>query len=135
MLQVFFLFNFPPSFYLKSHDRTRTRDSLCQCGVTRAGQHRGGRYISLTPSPWTPHDGLPKWTASMDSQMVYLDGLLNKLPRKKNRKKHYPLVVCFGSREHANSKPHFSLITVFSKFVDDSLPGVLDADAFEEGNP
>ena len=43
--------------------------------------------------------------------------------------------VNFGSREHANSKPHFSLITVFSKFVDDSLPGVLDADAFEEGKP
>ena len=43
--------------------------------------------------------------------------------------------VNFGSREHANSKPHFSLITVFSKFVDDSLPGVLNADAFEEGKP
>ena len=37
----FFLFNFPPSFYLKSHDRTRIRDFLCQCGVTRAGQYRG----------------------------------------------------------------------------------------------
>lgn len=40
--------------------------------------------------------------------------------------------VNFGSREHANSKPHFSLITVFI-FVDDSLPGFLDADGFEEG--
>ena len=38
---VFFLFNFPPSFYLKSHHRTGMRDSLCQCGVTRAGQCRG----------------------------------------------------------------------------------------------
>ena len=37
----FFLFNFPPSFYLKSHDRTRIRDSLYQCGVTHAGQYRG----------------------------------------------------------------------------------------------
>ena len=37
----FFLFTFPPSSYLKSHDRTRIRDSLCQCGVTRTGQYRG----------------------------------------------------------------------------------------------
>ena len=29
--------------------------------------------------------------------------------------------VNFGRREHANSKPHFCLITVFSKFVDDSF--------------
>lgn len=40
--------------------------------------------------------------------------------------------VNFGSREHANSKAHFSLITVFI-FVDDSLSGFLDADGFEEG--
>ena len=46
LLQVFFPFNFPPSFYscilhLKSHDawiRDRMRDSLCLCGVKRAGQ-------------------------------------------------------------------------------------------------
>ena len=45
LLQAFFSFNFPPIFfflylYLKSHDRTRIRDSLFQCGVTRAGQYR-----------------------------------------------------------------------------------------------
>ena len=30
-----------------------------------------------------PHDGLPKWTTLVDSQMDYLDGLPNKLPWKK----------------------------------------------------
>ena len=45
----FFLFNFPPSFYLKSHDRTRIRDSLCQCGVTHAGQYRRSPVFPLIP--------------------------------------------------------------------------------------
>ena len=46
IVQVFFLFQFSTKFlflylYLKSHDRNRIRDSLCQCGVTRASQYRG----------------------------------------------------------------------------------------------
>ena len=50
------------------------------------------------------------------------------------------IIVCisvfcanFGSQKHANSKRHFYLITIYSIFVDDSLPGFLDADTFEEG--
>ena len=43
-----------------------------------------GRYISLTPSPWT---------TAMGCQMDYLYGLPKKLPlEKKNRKKYYPLI-------------------------------------------
>ena len=46
VVQGFFLFKFSTKFlflylYLKSHDRNRIRDSLCQCGVTRASQCRG----------------------------------------------------------------------------------------------
>ena len=40
-LPFFIKFNGPLKLPYKSHDRTRIRDSLCQCGVTRAGQYRG----------------------------------------------------------------------------------------------
>jgi len=64
----------------------------------------GGQYISLSPlsmDDMDHHNGLPKWTTLMDCEMDYLDGLPiwtteKKLPWKKDRKKYYHLVVCFG---------------------------------------
>ena len=48
-------------------------------------QYSSGRYISLTPSPWTTtmdyRNGLPKWTAKRTTEMDYLNGLLNGLPK------------------------------------------------------
>ena len=44
-----------------------------------------GRYMSLTPSPWTTkmdyRNGLPKWTAKWTTKMDY-----PKLPTLKNKK-------------------------------------------------
>ena len=71
-----------------------------------------GRYISLTPV-----HGPPQWTTKMD----YPNGLSYGLPRKtnymdylknypkKNRKKYYPLIVCFDG--YPPSCFHFVFIT------------------------